>query len=223
VLRKLLGLDDGWGAAAGTLLLIGFGCFVLFISVADLREAARVKPEERSCESWLKDPSGPRWVSLKGCQLDLPAAASRKWKGWRSVLDGGVSGERYLELFVPIYVGAPSEEPRAVLATSNPELLALVDGIDAVPPNEVDAYLEGHQGAFRTQLSPETLTGYVEPVKSLASRSALGLLMAEDAVVLEQGREPPRANALFGLLMGLVCIALGVRSLARRWLVLREQ
>lgn len=222
MLKRLLGAEEGWGAATGLLLLLGFGLFVLFVSVADLREAARIAPEQRTCESWLKDSSGARWVKLTGCKLDLSAAASRKWKGWLSVRDGGVSGEKFLELYIPIGVVETDEAPRAVLATSDAELLKLVNGIEATPPEQVEAYLREHAAEFEKLLSPETLTGYVEPVKSLASRSAMGMITSEDAVVLEQGRQPPRANALFGVVVGLFCIAIGVRSIARRALVERD-
>lgn len=224
-LKRLLGAEDGWGVAVGTLLLLGFGLFVTFVSVADLREAARLEPDKRTCASWLADASGPRWVSLSGCRLDLASAASRKWKGWRSLRDGGVSGEKYLELFMPIVAEGvtPTEAPpRAVLATSNAELLALIDGIDALPPEEVEGYLRAHGAAFEALLAPKELVGYVEPVKSLASRSALGILTADDAVVLEQGRQPPRANALFGVLVGLFCVGVAARSIARRALVDRD-
>lgn len=223
MLKRLLGAEDGWGAATGTLLLLGFGLFVLFVSVADLREAARLKPEERSCESWLADPSGAKWVTLVGCKLDLGEAASRKWKGWRSVKDGGVVGAKYLELFVPLYAGSTtSDRPRAVLATTDKELLALLDAIDQVPPEEVGGFLQAHRADFEKLLEPKTLTGYVEPVKSLAARTALDTLSDDGAVVLEQGRQPARMNAVFGLLVGLVCVALAVRTIGRRFLVERD-
>lgn len=202
-LKRLLGAENGWGGAAGTLLLLGAGLALLLVSVADLREAARLKPEERGCAEWLADPSGPRWVTLVGCKLDLSAAASRMWKGWRSVKDGGVSGEHHLELFVPIFAGdAPVVPPRGVLATTDQPLIDLMDGLD--------------------RFEPKTLTGYVVPGKSLAARSALSAITAEDAVVLQQGRQPPRANALLGLVMGLIAVALAVRSMFRRYLVERE-
>ncbi len=223
MLKKLLGMENGWGGAAGTLLMLGFGLFVLFVSVADLREAARLKPEERTCASWLADPSGPRWVSLTGCKLDLTEAASRKWKGWVSLRDGGVSGEKFIELFVPLFAGeSPTGPPRAVLATTDKDLLKLMDGINQLSPDLVGSYLASHASEFEAQLEPKVLTGYVEPVKSVASRSALGVITAEDAVVLEQGRQPPRANAIFGLVVGLFFVALGVRSMAMRFLVERD-
>jgi hypothetical protein len=223
-LKRLLGAENGWGGAAGTVLLLGFGLFVLFISVADLREAARIKPEERSCAEWLADSSGARWVSLTGCKLDLTEAASRKWKGWRSFRDGGVSGQHYMELFVPLFTGdAPPESPRAVLATTDKELLTLMDGIDRLQsPEEVTAYLELNKVALEKLLEPQTLTGYVEPVKSVAARSALGVITAKDAVVLEQGRQPPRMNAIFGMVVGLIAVAMAVRSMFMRYLVERD-
>jgi hypothetical protein len=221
-LKRLLGAQDGWGPAAGVLLLLGFGLFVLFVSVADLREAARLGPEERGCESWLADPSGPRWVALTGCRLDLSEAASRKWKGWLSLRDGGTSGERFLELFIPIVLGAEQGPSRAVLATSDPALLKVVDAIAALPPDEVHAYLADHAPEVAALLEPKRLVGYVEPVKSVASRSALGMMTAQGAVVLEHGRAPPRGNALFGLVVGLSCVAFASRSVTRRYLLERE-
>ncbi len=223
-LKRMLGAENGWGGAMGTVLLLGFGLFVLFISVADLREAARIRPVERGCTEWLADPSGARWVTLSGCKLDLTEAASRKWKGWRSLRDGGVSGEHYMELFIPLFTGdEPMVPPRGVVATTDKELLTLMDGIDRLAnPDEVDAYLQLNQAAIDKLLEPRTLTGYVEPVKSVAARSALGVLTADDAVVLEQGRQPPRMNALFGLVVGLIAVALVVRSMFMRYLVDRE-
>lgn len=223
MLKRLLGAENGWGGAAGLLLLLGFGLFVLFISVADLREAARAAPVERPCAEWLADPSGPRWVKLTGCKLHLAEAASRRWKGWVGLRDGGVSGGRHLELFVPLYVGElPPEQTHGVLATTDKELLTLLDGIDRLQPEELQPWLAAHAAQFEALLEPKELTGYVEPVKSVAAVTALGFLTTDDAVVLEQGRAPRRANAVFGLLVGLVCVALAVRSVARRWLVDRD-
>jgi hypothetical protein len=222
-LKRLLGAEDGWGAAVGTLLMLGFGLFVLFVSVADLKEASRLQPVERGCSEWVADPSGPRWVKLVGCKLDFASAATRKWRGFVSLTDGGTSAERYLELFVPIVAGdVPDDPPRAVLATTDPATLDLMNGIEKLAPEAVGAYLEANREKIEAIVEPKVLVGYVEPVKSTAARSALGVLTAKDAVVLEQGRQPPRANALFGLIIGLACIALVSRSVFRRWLVERD-
>ncbi|MFZ5441689.1 MAG: hypothetical protein ACOZQL_16930 [Myxococcota bacterium] len=223
MLKRLLGAEDGWGAALGLLLLLGFGLFILFISVADLREAARSTPEERTCEAWLRDPSGARWVTLTGCRLHLAEAVSRRWKGWLGLRDGGVSGAHHLELFVPLYVGdTPTERVSGVLATSSPALLGLLDGIDRLPPQEVEGYLQAHAAEFEAVLSPPKLTGYVEPVKSIAAVTALGYLTTDEAVVLQEGRGPRRANSIFGLFVGLLCVGAAVRSIGRRWLVDRD-
>jgi hypothetical protein len=157
-------------------------------------------------------------VTLTGCKLDIAEAASRKWKGWVSLRDGGQTGQRYLELFVPLFAGdAPPGVPSAVLATTDQKLLSLMDGIDRIAPEDVAKYLNEHQTELADALEPTALTGYVEPVRSMAARSALSVLMASDAVVLEQGKRPPRANALFG-----AAVALGIRAVARRLLLSRE-
>lgn len=198
-LKRLLGAEHGWGGATGTLLLLGFGLAILFISVAGLREASRLAPEERGCAAWLADPSGARWVRLVGCKLDLGARPR-----------GGGS-------FIPLFAGdAPSAPVRAVLAPSDSDLLALMDGLDRVgSEQEAQAYLV----ANAARLEPKTLSGYVVPVKSGA---ALGVSASEDAVVLAQGKQPPRGNTLVGLVVGLIAVALVVRSLFLRYLVERD-
>ncbi len=169
-LKRLLGAEDGWGAAIGVLLLLGFGLSILFFSVAGLREASRLEPEERGCAAWLADTSGPRWVKLVGCSLDVSAASPSA--------DGGV--------LVPFF-GEGS--PRGVLATSDQRLLALMI-TDGGLPAVISGYASGEK------------TG--------------------DAVVLEQGKQPPRLKVLLGLVVGLIAVALVVRSMFMRYLVDRD-
>lgn len=216
-LKRLFGAEHGWTAVLGEVLLLGLGGFFLYVSIADLKEAARWDPVTRRCSEWLADPTGPRWVTLVDCQLDIAEAASRRWKGWLPLGDGGVTGQRYLELFVPLTSAefAP-KGMSAVLATSDSALLSLMDGIDAVAPEAVPQYLEAHAAEFDAVLRPKEITGYVEPLKSMAARTALKTLELEKAVILEQGKRPPRANALFGLVLGLIVVAVGIRGVARR-------
>jgi hypothetical protein len=165
--KRLVGAEHGWGGALGTLLLLGAGLLILLLSVADLTEASRLKPEERGCAAWLADSSGARWVTLVGCKLDVPKAASR------------TSGKT-TEFFIPIFAGEAAPDPaHAVLAT-----------VEKDPP-------EG-----------KPLTGYVETV--------------DGQLVLKQGKQPPRGNTLLGLVMGLIAVALAVRSMFLRYLVDRD-
>ena len=129
-LKRLLGAEHGWGGAAGTLLLLVAGLGILLFSVADLSEASRLKPVERGCAAWLKDSSGPKWVTLVGCQVET---------------DGGVS--------------------------------------------------LGGEGS---------VSGYVK------------------GGVLTPGAQPPRKNVLVGLVVGLIAVALAVRSMFMRYLVERD-
>ena len=151
-LKRLLGAENGWGGALGTLLLLGFGLALLLFSVAGLRDASRLAPEERGCNAWLTNPSGVRWVTLVGCNLTAPAQ------------EGGV--------LIPL-------GPGAMLATSGE---AVVDG--------------------------GVLTGWVE--------------RRNGQVVLEQGRQPPRKDVVLGMLVGVVAVAMAVRSMFMRYLVDRE-
>ena len=128
-LKRLLGAENGWGGAAGTLLLLVAGLGILLFSVADLSEASRLKPVERGCAEWLKDSSGAKWVTLVGCKLEV---------------DGGVV------------------------------------------------------------LGEGSVTGYVE------------------SGVLTPGAQPPRKNVLVGLIVGLIAVALAVRSMFMRYLVERD-
>ena len=129
-LKRLLGADNGWGGAAGTLLLLVAGLSLLLFSVAGLSEASRLKPVERGCSEWLKDSSGPKWVTLVGCKAEA---------------DGGVA-------------------------------------------------LAG-EGA---------VTGSFE------------------GGVFAPGAQPARKNVLVGLVVGLIAVALAVRSIFRRYLVERD-
>lgn len=89
-LKRLLGAENGWGGAAGTLLLLFAGLGLLSFSVVDLTEASRLKPVERGCSDWLKDSSGPKWVTLVGCQLEADGGVSLGADG--SVVTGYVEG-----------------------------------------------------------------------------------------------------------------------------------
>ena len=201
-----------------SLVLLAVGLGVIAMSVADLREALRWRPLELTCEEWLAEPLEARWVSLSGCRLDLASAASRTWRGWFSASDGGQGGALTLELFVPISASDERETPpRVVVATSDKELLTVVDALARVQPSEVDAFIDAHRATLEEKLKPPKLVGYVEPVASLASRTALKSMMAEGAVVLEQGREPPRANAFFGLFVGLVIMGVVLFPFVQRF------
>ena len=163
-LKRLLGAEHGWGGAMGTVLLLGAGLFVLLVSVAELQEASRLKPEERGCTAWLADPSGAKWVTLVGCRLDVSNATVGLSRGTA-------------EYSIPLFTGdAPPKPPRAVVLTLEPE--------------------------------PKTLTGYVEKV--------------DGQLVLRHGKQPPRLNVLLGLVMGLIAVALAVRSMFLRYLVDRD-
>lgn len=163
-LKRLLGAEHGWGAAMGTVLLLGAGLFILLLSVGELQEASRLKPEERGCAAWLADPSGAKWVTLVGCKLDVSNATVRTTRD-------------LTEHFIPLFTGdVPPTPPRAVVLTLEPE--------------------------------PKTLTGYAEKV--------------DGQLVLQHGKPPPRLNVLLGLVMGLVAVALAVRSMFLRYLIDRD-
>lgn len=220
MLKRLLGLNEGFGSAAATLMLLGMGCTLIFFSSSALRDAAQLKPLERDCAEWIADPSGPRWLTLKGCKLDLSSTVFRRFSTRQS--DAGVD-HRFLELFVPLFTGdAVSDPPTAVLATQDAEILKFIDGISATPVEEVEQYLKDHAAESARLLEPPALTGYVARMQSFGARNALSQLTAEDAVVLQQGAQPERANAIFTLLVGLVFAALGVRTMAKRYLTWRE-
>lgn len=152
-LKRLLGAENGWGGAIGTLLLLSFGVFFVVVGIAGLRDAARVKPEERSCAEWLADSSRVKWVTLTGCRLEVTQARPEKGR-----------------VLVPIIGGD------TMLSTTDTELVA----------------------------EPKTITGYLES----------GVLM--------HGKQPERGKTVGGLLVGLVAIALVVRSVFMRFLVERD-
>jgi hypothetical protein len=219
--RILVG-DGGFASAMGPLLFVGVGLGFTWLGLADLNEAVRVQPVEQTCAAFLAAPGATaRWVSLTGCRLDLPSAASRRWSGWLpgQRRDAGVGGMT-LELFIPLSVRgeAPPERPTAVVATTEKALLGLIDQLQQLDSEQrVEAFMLEHQAELERTLGPEKLVGYVEPLASTAAHAALGVLTAEGAVVLEQGRQPQRVNSLCSVLFGMALLVWGLLPITRRW------
>jgi hypothetical protein len=221
VQRVVVG-EGGPGAFVGTLLLLGVGLALTWTGVSDIRLAVEA-PKRLSCAEFIADPSKARWVILEGCRLDLNAATTRRWKGWFAGKDGGTPA-RHLELFVPISAlgTTPPEVPKVVLATMDPVLLSLVETIDRTPPEQVEAFIDAKAKEIEAVLAPKELKASVAPLAPTGSRPALAQMMAPEAVVLEQGREPKRAESLCSLLLGLGVMLFAFWPMARRFQLERE-
>lgn len=180
-LKRLLGAENGWGGAAGTLLLLVFGAFFLVVNIAGLSDAARVKPVERPCAEWLTNSSGVKWVTLTGCKLDVTQARAENGR-----------------VLVPIYVDGMTS--RATLSSTDTELIALKDSVAALSAEDAKAFMATHGAAAE----PKAISGYFE------------------SDVLMQDKQPERGKTVFGLIVGLVAIALVVRTLFMRFLVERD-
>jgi hypothetical protein len=212
----LFGEEGGPRRLVTPLVVLALGVGALAMSLIDLGAAIH-GPTALGCDEWLTSPGQARWVSLTGCRLDLAQAARRSWRGWWFSTDGGGRTPRTLELFLPVSASDEREEPpRAVVASTDAELLTVVDQLAKVPPSEVDAFIESHRATLEEKLAPPRLTGYVEPIASLASRTALKTLGVE-CVVLEQGRQPPLANAIFGVLVGIAMALWALLPFVRRF------
>lgn len=222
VRRVLLG-DGGAGALVGTLALLGTGAWFTFTAMQDIRTAVAASPRRLTCADFIANPGAARWVILEGCRLDLNAATTRRWKGWWTRTDAGASA-RHLELFIPLSpVGtAQPERPTVVLSTTSAELLTLVERLEELPPEQVDAFVSDKSKEIEALLAPAELHASVAPVRSFGSRPALEQMLAPDAVVLEQSREPQRAAALCTLLMGLGVMFFAFWPMARRFQLERE-
>lgn len=221
--RRVVVGDGGPGALVGTLLLLGVGLGLTFTGIQDIRLAVDSAPRRLSCAEFLENPSVARWVILEGCRLDLNAATTRRWKGWFAGEDGGTPA-RHLELYVPISaLGTTAPEvPKVVLASMDPTLLSLVEAIDRTPPEQVDAFIDAKASEIEAVLAPKELRASVAPLAPTGSRPALAQMMAPDAVVLEQGREPKRLESLCSLLLGLGVMLFAFWPMARRFQLERE-
>ena len=215
--RRVLA-DGGVSSLTGGALLLAVGVLFVVLSLGDLREAVRLEPVGDTCEHWLDEPLEARWVTLTGCRLDLASASSRTWKGWSWLPDGGID-HKNLELFLPMAASDEREvPPRAVVATTDAELLSLMDELARLPVEKVEGFIDEHRAALEAHLKPAVLTGYVEPIASIASKAALKTMMAEGAVVLEQDRRPQRANAIFGAVLGVLLVLGGALRVSLRLL-----
>ncbi len=221
--RRVVVGDGGPGAMIGTVLLLAVGLVLTYSGVQDIRTAVATAPVTMKCADFVAKPSSARWVILEGCRLDLNAATTRRWKGWWSRTDGGASN-RHLELFIPISpLGtAQPERPTVVLSTMDSQLLGLVETLDRLPPDQVDAWVDAKAVEIEALLAPKQLRGSVAPIRSTGSRPALAEMMADDAVVIEQGREPKRLDALCSLLGGLAVMLFAFWPMARRFQLERE-
>jgi hypothetical protein len=222
LLRRIVVGDGGSGVLVGTLVFLAAGLGLVYISAVDLREAMRPAPVAMTCEEWLREPARARWVTLTGCRLDLTAAVARQWKGWVARRDGGIADRRNLEMFMPVVADAAEiteDSPAAVVATTDKELLKLMDDLAKLPVEEVDAFLAEHRATIESKVAPAELTGYVEAVTSTESRAALRMMLAEGTIVLEQNRAPRRANAFFGALLGFCALVWALLPIVRRILL----
>jgi hypothetical protein len=221
--RRVVVGDGGGGAFIGTLLLLGVGLALTFSAIQDIRVAVESAPRRMTCSDFLANPGAARWVLLEGCRLDLNAATTRRWKGWFGGADGGTPA-RHLELYIPLSaLGTTQPEvPKVVLATMDPVLLTLVETLDRTPPEQVEAFIDAKAKEIEAVLAPKELRASVAPVAPTGSRPALAQMMAPDAVVLEQGREPKRAEALCSLLLGLGVMLFAFWPMARRFQLERE-
>jgi hypothetical protein len=220
--RVLLG-TGGAASLIPTVLLLSTGVVLTFNGIHDIRLAVASVPQRMPCQTFIDAPQTARWVTLTGCRLDLNAATTRRWRGWWNRTDGG-SSTRHLELFIPLSaVGSPQPEtPRVVLATMDPKVLSLVETIDRLPPEDVDAFIDTNAAHIESVLAPPELSASVAAFTAWGARPALRSLLAEDAVVLEQGREPQRVQSLCSLLLGLSLMLFALWPVARRIQLERE-
>lgn len=112
LLRRLLGIDDGWGAAIGLLLLLGFGLVFTGIGAANMTEASQRAPVELECATLASSSKPPKWVRVVNCE-PLPAGLRIDGEGFTGmveregdglVLHAGRGPER-LKLLTPLFVG----------------------------------------------------------------------------------------------------------------------
>lgn len=141
LLKRLLGVEDGWGGAIGLLMLLGFGLVFVGIGAANLGEASQRAPVELTCDELVATPRPPKWVRVVKCRPEGHVLA-----------------------------------PGLVLEGAAPE--------------------------------GDTFTGMLEA--------------GGPSLVLHHGRAPERLKLLTPLFVGLVAVALAVRTRFRRWLVERD-
>ncbi|MGV3625026.1 MAG: hypothetical protein ACO1OB_29670 [Archangium sp.] len=112
LLRRLLGIDDGWGAAIGLLLLLGFGLVFTGIGAANMNEASLRAPVELDCATLAASTTPPKWVRVINCDPIPPGlridgdgfTGMVEREGELNVLHAGRAPER-LKLLTPLFVG----------------------------------------------------------------------------------------------------------------------
>lgn len=112
LLRRLLGIDDGWGGAIGLLLLLGFGLVFVGIGAANMSEASLRAPIEVDCTTLASSTNPPKWVRAVNCE-PVPNGLRIEGEGFTGmverdgevrVLHAGRAPQR-LKLLMPLFVG----------------------------------------------------------------------------------------------------------------------
>jgi hypothetical protein len=207
---------EGGGVRLGLLfLLVGFaGCWG---GGQHLYTASRYRePLRLTMDEYLRTKPTAPWLEVKDAVVYLPGAAH--------LYNKFSSSDRApaTEIYIPLYAARPShdDEPsRVLLATKNPDLLAIYNGIGRQTSElQIEEFVEKHSD----QLSAtRTVRGLVRFGIDLDDDEQKELrkvanLQNDDFIILDEGKQPSSGEGAFGLAFGVAAALLGL------WQVLKS-
>ena len=190
----------------------GLGCLLtialLWAGGQGVYEAVRNRaPESLSCEQAQKTPPRSAWVHLTGCSVNVMEAAYKVTS----------AGQPTDDIFIPLTAKEPGETKtvRFVLATKDPDIVAVVKEMTAVDGKDQSAFFAFLGKNANRLVRDKDVTGMVQSgiSKNDSIHKRLRELnkgLVEDFVVIDEGREPALMWSLLLLAGGVIILLLFV-------------
>jgi hypothetical protein len=161
-------------------------------------------PETMSCEAAQATPPRSSWVHLTGCRVNVLEAAYKTRFGIPTD-----------DIFIPLKAGTGGGDKtiRLVLATKDPDIVAVVKEMSALDGNDKKAFFSFLAKNVRRLVRDKDVTGMVQSGIDKDDKIHRRLKeqnkdLADDFLVIDEGREPRLLWSLVLLGGGLLLVVL---------------
>jgi hypothetical protein len=195
-------------ASKGSGLLGKLGCLLmlalLWAGGQGVYEGLRNRsPETLTCEAAQAMPPPSTWVHLTGCRVNVLEAAYKT--------RFGVPTD---DIFIPLKAGGGGDKAiRLVLATKDPDIVAVVKEMSALDGNDKKAFFSFLAKNARRLVRDKDVTGMVQSGIDKDDKIHRRLKeqnkdLADDFLVIDEGREPRLVWSLVLLGGGILLVVL---------------
>jgi hypothetical protein len=194
------------------LILIGVAAWALYWGATNLWVAARERhPVETTCAAYAARRPSAHWLRLTGCVPDLDHVAIERVHEERAGIE---VDRRITAVYLPLLpAGGPRGRAHVVLKSTDPDLVFLAS--------------QAHGSATADEAADRVSKWLAEPIEGLVhfgldvsqkeqkALAQLGLELAPDYAILDEGHHPYVWFALLALVAGLAGAGASVWRLAR--------